>query len=528
MYSFFLVCPVAFLGFTICYLVYVELFPHPFPKSLPLVGFRKEIFSRPRASFRQILGSSQTLAEGYEQYGAAGRPYVVPDTTFQPQVMLPQNHIKWLSTQPESVLSSEAVRVERNGINYLPVKSDLKSSVLFIDKIIGKSLSQNLDLIQPDMYDEIRHTVDSTMGTDVASWREVNLSEAMSTIIDRTGNRILFGLSLCRNEVYLRILRCFIIFMGASTLLIGQLPPWFLRPIAGVLITIPTFIFKKLSVAYVRPLVKERMQSVSGEEDDQGPGKTSHDFVTQSINSVRKFKITIEGDVASYLAEQFLFLAFAAMATTGAAATNIFLDILSASPQINLYELLHLEAASIFKSEADWMSPSSMKEMINTDSAIRESLRKNTLQSRGLLKQVMPKDGIMLPDGAHVPHGMWLGVPAQAMQNDDEFYPNADGYDPLRFARLKADAEAECKDGPSSGKHLDAAHPSDKYLSFSYGRSSCPGRWFAVRLLKLIIAYIAVHYDIKPLAHRPKNFSFGDASIPSFTTKIMVRRRKQG
>lgn len=222
--------------------------------------------------------------------------------------MLPQKYIKWLSTLPESVLSLEAVRIERNGINYLPIKSDLKASVMFIDKIIGQSLSQSLDLIQPDMYDEIRHTVDSTMGTDVASWREINLSEAMSTIIDGTGNRVLFGLSLSRNEAYRRVLRPFIICMGASTLLIGQLPPWFLRPVAGVLLRMSTLIFKKLSVSYVRPLVKERIQSVNDDKEDHVSSRTSHDFVTQSVKSVKKLKLSIAGDVTTYLAEQFLFL----------------------------------------------------------------------------------------------------------------------------------------------------------------------------------------------------------------------------
>ena len=181
--------------------------------------------------------------------------------------------------------------------------------LLFIDKIIGQSLSQGLDLIQPDMYDEIRYTVDSTLGTDVCSWREIDLSQAILTIIDGTGNRVLFGLSLCRNVTYLRILRLFIIFMGASTLLIGQLPPWSLRPVAGTLLSIPTLIFKKLSVSYVQPLVKERMQSVNDANDDQGSSsRKSHDFVTQSIKSVTKFRNSIEGDVSTYLAEQFLIL----------------------------------------------------------------------------------------------------------------------------------------------------------------------------------------------------------------------------
>ncbi|KAL2126381.1 hypothetical protein VTI74DRAFT_1020 [Chaetomium olivicolor] len=419
--------------------------------------------------------------------------------------MLPQRYVRWLSTQAPSILSAEAARTQRNGVKYLPTNLDPKSTLLFIDKIIGQSLSKNLDLIQPDMHDEIRHSVSEEM--------------------DKTANRVLFGLPLCRNTVYLGILRVFIILMGASTLLVGQLPPWGLRFIVGVLLSIPIWVFKKLCLAYVRPLVHERLQAMDKHGGSQGLQKEgAHDFVTQSIKSVKKFKNEIHGEASSYLAEQFLILAFVSMATTGAAATNIFLDILAADPNINLYETLRLEAESVFITEADWTSPASMKKLVNMDSAIRESLRINTLQSRGLLKEVIAKDGILLPDGTPVPQGIWLGVPLQAMQLDEHLYANAHTYDPLRFARLQATASSDESSGIGKGL-LDAAQPSEQYLSFSYGRSACPGRWFAVRLLKLIIAYIVLHYDIKPLGHRPANISFGDASIPSFSTKIVVRRR---
>ncbi|KAB5557998.1 cytochrome P450 [Coniochaeta sp. 2T2.1] len=460
------------------------------------------------------------------EYGSIHRPYVVPDTTLQELVMLPQKHVKWLSSQPESVLSLEAVRHERNGVKYLPTSLDPKSTLLFIDKIIGQSLSQSLDLIQSDMYDEIRHVVDATLGIDGSTWREVNLNEALSRIIEGTGNRVLFGLSLCRNATYLLLLRVFIISMGISTLVIGQLPPWVLRPVVGVSLSVPTFIFKKLCMSYVQPLVKRRLQTVqdSASEKEVGSEGKSQDFVTQSIKSVKKFKNSIEGDVSTYLTEQFLILAFAGIATTSAAATNILLDILSAGPDLNLYETLRIEAKSVLHLENDWIAPASMKKLVIIDSTIRESLRKNTLQSRVLLKKVMPKDGVVLPDGTHVPRGTWLGVPVQAMQQDDNLYQNAQHYDPLRFVRMREQVNranvAEVSGG--EGKDLlDAAQPSDKYLSFSYGRSACPGRWFAARLLKLMIAYIVLHYDIKPLGHRPENISFGDASIPSFTTTIM-------
>lgn len=160
------------------------------------------------------------------------------------------------------------------------------------------------------------------------------------------------------------------------------------------------------------------------------------------------------------------------MATTGAAATNLLLDILSADIHIDIFELLHLEAASIIKSEDDWWSPAAIKSMVKTDSTIRESLRMGPLQSRGLLRKVLPKEGIKLPDGTHLAQGIWIGVPVQALQRNEEIYSNANSFQPLRFELMKRSAEADSVENPSTVQKLDAAQPSDTFLSFGYGRSS--------------------------------------------------------
>ena len=55
---------------------------------------------------------------------------------------------------------------------------------------------------------------------------------------------------------------------------------------------------------------------------------------------------------------------------------------------------------------------------------------------------------------------------------------------------------------------------------------SSSGRWFAAHLLKLMVAYITLHYDIQPLQSRPANQIFGDTLVPSTSTTLKVRRRK--
>jgi len=499
-------------------IVLIELLALKPPRNLPAVGFQGSILYRCRASFRQILDGTRPLRDGYKEYGRNGLPFVVPDTTLRPQVMLPPEHIRWLITQPESVLSLEAVRLERNGVRYLPTNLDPKSTLLFIDKVIGKSLNKDLDIILADIQDEVRDSVDLVLGMDTEVWREVSITQAMSSVVDRTSSRVLFGTALSRNAMYLRAMRCFITLMGITTLIVGQLPPIILRPLIGWSLMFPTYLCKRWVVSHVRPVVRDHLDAVTSQADKH-PRDQQNDFVSQSVQIVRRLRSEVQGNVVDFLVEQFLFLAFAGMATTGAAATNLMLDVLARDEQNSLYAGLRVEAEDLFADGLVVTSNSVLKDMRFFDGVIKQSLRRNTMQSRGLLRKVTLPEGVILPSGEYVPNGTWIGIPVEAMHGDERFHPHSCSSD---------------QEGCIARKHknfasstLDAAYPTDKYVPFSLGRSTCPGRFFAVAMLKLMMAYITMHYDIRPLLKRPPNLSFGDASIPPFNTTMKIRRREQ-
>ena len=56
-------------------------------------------------------------------------------------------------------------------------------------------------------------------------------------------------------------------------------------------------------------------------------------------------------------------------------------------------------------------------------------------------------------------------------------------------------------------------------------RNRSPGRFFASQQLKLVLAYIALNYDIQPIACRPDNQWFVGSSGPPLGEKISIRRR---
>lgn len=54
-----------------------------------------------------------------------------------------------------------------------------------------------------------------------------------------------------------------------------------------------------------------------------------------------------------------------------------------------------------------------------------------------------------------------------------------------------------------------------------------PGRWFAVQLLKILLAYITINYDVEAIGPQPEAKVIGDAAMPPTSATIRVRRRKQ-
>ena len=75
-------------------------------------------------------------------------------------------------------------------------------------------------------------------------------------------------------------------------------------------------------------------------------------------------------------------------------------------------------------------------------------------------------------------------------------------------------------------KNLSTVTTSDTFLPFGHGRHACPGRFFAATEMKLLLAYIVMNYDIKPMETRPPNEFLGGNVLPPMKANIWVRRRK--
>jgi hypothetical protein len=58
------------------------------------------------------------------------------------------------------------------------------------------------------------------------------------------------------------------------------------------------------------------------------------------------------------------------------------------------------------------------------------------------------------------------------------------------------------------------------------GGITAPGDFFAANELKLLLAYVALKYEIEPLERRPEHVAFGSTMTPDANVVIRVRRKK--
>ena len=77
-----------------------------------------------------------------------------------------------------------------------------------------------------------------------------------------------------------------------------------------------------------------------------------------------------------------------------------------------------------------------------------------------------------------------------------------------------------------NNKHAMAV-PDKERLVFGHGKQACPGRFFAVNEMKMILARFLIGYEFKypEGKSRPRNFFLEEYIIPDPRAKLMMRNR---
>lgn len=196
-------------------------------------------------------------------------------------------------------------------------------------------------------------------------------------------------------------------------------------------------------------------------------------------------------------------------------------------------DVLREEVDEILQREG-W-TKQAMDEMVRVDSFIKESQRLSPLSNGSQILAVVraitdvsisivSAQRVLLQDftfyeGTTLPAGTCIALCTHSAHFSDMNYTDPLTFDPLRFVKLKAE---------NPGKQYGIISTSAEFLPFGLGRHACPGRYFAASELKLMLAYVVTHYDIKLEQEdglRPKDLWRMGGCLPNQKAKVLFRKR---
>ena len=214
------------------------------------------------------------------------------------------------------------------------------------------------------------------------------------------------------------------------------------------------------------------------------------------------------------LAHLEVLLALASVHTTLLRMVNVLYDLI-ANPEY--FDELRAEIES---NNQDGWNKSSYQRLEKLDSVLRESQRMSPPTVLGMKR--LFRAPFTFSNGLHIPKGTYVCLPIYAIENDPENTTDPKKFDGLRSYRLRQ--------RPGEHDEHQFSSPEPTVLNFGYGKSACPGRFFASLTLKILFTKLLTEYEFKflPGKKRPKNLLAHEFLFPWPWDKVLVRRREGG
>ena len=131
---------------------------------------------------------------------------------------------------------------------------------------------------------------------------------------------------------------------------------------------------------------------------------------------------------------------------------------------------------------------------------------------------------IKLSDGTTILPGTTISMAAGPLARDPAYYSDPLRFDGFRFNKLRSFRD---ETGDRSETEYTSIEPGN--LTWGNGRFTCPGRWYAGVMIKLLIANIILEYQFeypKGQKERTSNTQWDTELLPDFKQSLVMRRRQ--
>ena len=502
------------------YVIYTRLTKTPTVfDQLPWAGLPNGRFAQLRAKFT-VTSKRDAIREASERYSSKGKAFVWQEFLGQPMVVLPASMHRWLLDQPHDIISGHEYFTDSLALDISLMDPQVHNHPLHV-KVITNNLNRALSWTSGPVMDELSKCFNEDWGFS-SEWQEHVVWSDFMKVVARTVNRMFIGCKLCRNQEFLDGVVQYATIFIMQGLALRPLPQ-FVRNILSLPVTIPIrLVFNKL-YKQLKPIMDQRKADFERKQADP-------DYEYEEPNDLLQWLITssyaspdAKDREARIIAKRFLAINFAAVHTTTMNSTALVFDLASTDPKDNTIGQIRDQIATVYKECKGKWDKASLAKLSLLDSAVRETLR---LSGGGGAwtpsRKVMAKNGVTLPNGLHLDYGMHLCLPSWGVHHASE---SDFTYDPFRWARSRTEHGIGGNDADLlKERNLQATATGLNYLPFGHGRDACPGRFFAVQEIKLMMVHLLLNYEIKPLEKRPADMWISDMPSPPRDAKITVRK----
>ncbi|KAI0401578.1 cytochrome P450 [Xylaria palmicola] len=450
------------------------------------------------------------IRKGYEEINKAlGLPFRIKYWSHE-YIIMPAKYLKDLKTARKDHASfSESIQDVFFLRSFVGDLFQTDRMVYTVKKGLNPHLNEATDLCIGEAEGAFR----AEMG-DCESWTSLPALDLLCGIAHRIASRILVGEEVCRNPAFQGASAEY--FQGHAMLgfILLHIP---IRAIREVL-KVPLSYFQRRRQRRVLSLVSSVMRKRLEARLSGKDGEDHIDCMSWTLKIKDDFPKSKNEDQFWQMSHELIHLLGASHAPTGMALTQLLWLILD-EPQY--LEPLRKEAEEAIAQYG--MTSKLFSHLPLQDSFIRETNRLHSNNKLGIPRQIMGEP-FTFHDGFTIPPGTRIAFPVDQYTRDPDVFPDPETFNGFRYVRLSED-DARTEEGVNQWK---ASHAHQWNLVFGYGAHVCPGRFFAIRLMKIVLTKLLVEYDIRsewPQGGVPPSFYIEGSAVPHRTAKMSFRRR---
>jgi len=298
--------------------------------------------------------------------------------------------------------------------------------------------------------------------------------------------------------------------------------PSLLKPLIGLLVTLPTRYRRWKIQKHIQPLYEERTKRLLN------PGLYEKgEEPTDNLQMMMRYAISKHGKqvAPSQISDRLCLANLASFHQTAVAISNVLINIAASDAEFSTIAVIRKEMADVLAESNGIFDKASVSKMIQTDSILRESMRTHGFGNRAMIRKVVAPGGLKTPDGHTLPNGSTMSILSYPVHQDPDIYEHPEKFYPFRFSKVRTGP-----DGKDANPTLSFVSTSSTYLPFGHGKHACPGRFLVDFEMKMILYHVLNRFDIELLPEhngvRPESQWVTEAVMPPVGVKLRFKKRE--